>query len=122
MMNAIICEMMGEALVFGERAGLDWNQMLEIFANSAPASPLLKYKAEELKTREFNATFTVKLMERDVDLMLDVARKSEMSLPVLALVRQLYAAARATGRGDLDVSAVLLMLEEMAGLPAKVGI
>ena len=115
-MMGTICQMLAEALVFGERAGLDWEQMLDIFSESAAGSPLIKYKAQPLKKRSFDPAFTIKLMEKDLDLALDIAKTSDISLPVTSLVRQFLAAARATGRGDLDFSALLLLAEDMAGL------
>ncbi|MGI5849979.1 MAG: NAD(P)-dependent oxidoreductase [Christensenellales bacterium] len=115
-MMGTICQMLAEALVFGERSGLDWAQMLDIFSESAAGAPLIKYKSKPLKDRDFNPAFTIKLMEKDLDLALEIARKTDLSLPVTSLVRQFLASARATGRGDLDFSALVLLAEDMAGL------
>ena len=110
------CQILAEALVFGEQAGLDWEQMLDIFCESAAGSPLINYKAKPLKNRSFDPAFSVKLMEKDMDLALDVAKQTNTTLPVAALVRQFLAATRSTGRGDLDFSALLLLAEDMAGI------
>ena len=116
MMIGNICQMLAESLVFGQRAGLNWEQMLEIFAESAAGSPLINYKVDPLKKRNFEAAATVKIMEKDFDLALAYASKKGIPLPITSLSRQCFAAARATGRGDLDISAVLLIAEEMSGI------
>lgn len=110
------CQMLAEALVFGEKAGLDITKMLEVMNNSAVASPLIGYKTKPLTERNFTPAFTVKLMEKDFDLALSIARDLQIPLPVTSLVRQLLASATATGKGDLDFSSLFLLAEEMAGV------
>ncbi|MBE3580518.1 MAG: NAD(P)-dependent oxidoreductase [Thermoanaerobacteraceae bacterium] len=110
------CQMLAEALVFGERAGLNWGQMLEVIAGSAVGSPLVNYKAKPLANRDYTPAFTTRLMEKDFDLALEIARSMDVSLPITALTRQFLAAARATGKGELDFSSLVLLAEEMAGI------
>ena len=116
MMMGTSCQMLAESLVFGESAGLDWGQMLDVFAESAAGSPLIKYKVEPLKKRDFTPAFTVKLMEKDLDLAIEIAKKNDTTIMMTSLVRQFFAAARATGKGELDFASVLLQMEEMAGI------
>ena len=107
---------LAEALVLGEKAGLDWRQMLEVFANSAVGSPFVKYKAGPLAERSFAPAFTVTLMAKDFALALETARRLGVATPTTALVGQLWQATGGLGWGDHDMSAVLLLLEQLAGL------
>jgi 3-hydroxyisobutyrate dehydrogenase-like beta-hydroxyacid dehydrogenase len=107
---------LSESLVLGHKAGLDWRQMLEVFCNSALASPLVRYKAPQLAERDFAPTFALRLMSKDFDLALNAASQLEVSAPVTALVRQLYQAAAGCGWNQRDFSAVLLFLERAAGV------
>lgn len=116
MMIGTSMQMMAESLVFGKRAGLDWAQMIQVIAGSAVGSPLVQYKAKPVTERNFTPAFTVKLMEKDFDLALNIAKNMDVSLPVTALTRQFLASARSTGKGDLDFAALILVAEEMAGM------
>jgi 3-hydroxyisobutyrate dehydrogenase-like beta-hydroxyacid dehydrogenase len=112
---------LAESLVLGEKAGLDRRQMLDVFSNSAVASPLVKYKAGPLAADDFSPAFPVRLMGKDFDLALEAARGFGVPVPVAALVRQLWQATASAGWGDQDFTAVLLFLREIAGLarPAR---
>lgn len=110
------CQGMAEALVFGKRAGLAADKMLDVINNSAIASPFTNYKTKTLVTRDFTPAFTVKMMEKDMDLVLSEATQLHVPLPVTAYVRQMLTAAKATGKGNLDFCSLCLLAEELAGL------
>jgi 3-hydroxyisobutyrate dehydrogenase len=116
MMVGITSAMTAEALTFGKRGGIDWDQMIDIINNSVVASPLIGFKAQMLKKRNFSAAFTAAQMTKDFDLALDTGRKMDIPMPLTALVRQLYGAMKATGKGELDYFGLLAQMEEMAGI------
>ena len=116
MMVGITSAMTAEALIFGKRGGLDWEQMIDIINNSVVASPLVGFKAQMLKKREFAPAFTASQMTKDFDLALDTGRKLDIPMPLTAMVRQLYGAMKATGKGELDYFGLLTQMEEMAGI------
>jgi 3-hydroxyisobutyrate dehydrogenase-like beta-hydroxyacid dehydrogenase len=119
MMIGTTIQMWAESLTFGEKAGLEWAQMIDVLANSVAGSRLIGYKSKPVTERNFTPAFTVKLMEKDFDLALAMAKANGLPLPVTSLVRQFYASAEATGKGELDFSALILLAEEMAGLAPK---
>jgi 3-hydroxyisobutyrate dehydrogenase-like beta-hydroxyacid dehydrogenase len=121
MMIGTTAAMMGEALAFGERAGLDWETMIGVVADSPLASPLVSYKTQMLKDRDFTAAFSAAQMAKDFDLILDTARERDMPMPVTACVRQLWRAMMAGGKGELDMFACVTLLEEMAGIEVSPG-
>jgi len=116
MMVGITSAMTAEALIFGKRGGLDWDQMIDIINNSVIASPLIGFKTPLLKKRDFPAAFTAAQMTKDFDLALDTGRKMDIPMPLTALVRQLYGAMKATGKAELDYFGLLTQMEEMAGI------
>jgi len=116
MMVGITSAMTAEALVFGKRGGIDWDQMIDIINNSVVASPLIGFKVQLLKERGFAPMFTAAQMAKDFDLALDSGRKTDTPMPLTALVRQLYGAMKATGKGDLDYFGLVALMEEMAGI------
>lgn len=115
-MVGITSAITAEALVFGKRGGLDWHQTIDIINNSVIASPLLGFKAEMLKKRDFAPAFTVAQMMKDFDLTLDAAKTLDVPLPLTSMTRQLYAIMKATDRGEFDYFGLQALLEEMAGI------
>jgi 3-hydroxyisobutyrate dehydrogenase-like beta-hydroxyacid dehydrogenase len=116
MMVGITSAMTAEALVFGKRSGLGWDQMIDMINNSVVASPLIGFKVQLLKERSFAPMFTAKQMAKDFDLALDTGRNMDLPMPLTALVRQLYGAMKATGKGELDYFGLVAQMEEMAGI------
>jgi 3-hydroxyisobutyrate dehydrogenase-like beta-hydroxyacid dehydrogenase len=107
---------MGEALTMGEAVGLEWNTMVEAIADSAAACPAIKFKTEQFKKRDFRPMSTAAIMDKDMDLALDIARKYKLAMPVASIARQFYCSMGSTGKADLDYSAVLLVNEELNGI------
>lgn len=106
---------LSEALVLGERGGLDWQAMLDVFADSAVASPLVQYKAASLAKRNFDAAFTTAMMTKDLDVALQVGRDVGAVMPTTSLSHELLRAACGLGWADQDFSTAVLMFEQLAG-------
>ncbi len=115
-MVGITSSMMGEALAFGEAGNLDWDTMLDIISSSAIGSPLVNFKKEILKKRDFKPTFTARQMAKDFDLILDTAKDNNLPMPLTSAVRQQWNGMIGTGRGDLDYFAYLEYLESLSGI------
>jgi 3-hydroxyisobutyrate dehydrogenase-like beta-hydroxyacid dehydrogenase len=116
MMVGVSAIMMAEALALGESGGLDWEQMIDVIKNSAVGSPVIQYKEQTLKNRDYTPAFSAKQMAKDFDLMLDAGRAGNVPLSVAAQTRQNWTAMIATGRGEQDFFGYVDLLEEMSGL------
>ncbi|MDX1742262.1 MAG: NAD(P)-dependent oxidoreductase, partial [Ruegeria sp.] len=90
---------LGEALALGECNGLDRNVMLDVVNASTVASPLLKYKTENLRTSDYSPAFEVTQMAKDFDLVLGAARSANVPMPLAAQVHQGWSALIAQGDG-----------------------
>jgi 3-hydroxyisobutyrate dehydrogenase-like beta-hydroxyacid dehydrogenase len=116
MMVGITSAMTAEALVFGRKGGLEWDQMIDMINGSVVASPLIGFKVKLLKDRRYPPMFTVSQMAKDFDLALNAGRTLDIPMPITALVRQLYGAMKAQGKGELDYFGLAVLMEEMAGM------
>ena len=105
MVNLVVAltpAVIGEALAFGGRLGLDWEAMVEALSKSVVASPLLAYKAAMLKARDWTPAADLDLIAKDLDLALAVGQREGAPMPLSALARQFATAYQASGEGDLD--------------------
>ena len=116
MMVGTTAMMVAEALNFGKKSGIDWATMIDAINQSVVASPLIGYKAQALKERNFTPVFTAAQMAKDFDLALEAGKALNLPLPVTALVRQFYAGMESTAKGNLDFFAMVTFLEEWAGI------
>lgn len=119
MMVGLTSAMVGEALTFGEKGGMDWQQMIDIVNASVVASPLVGYKAQILKDRNYAPAFTVAQIAKDFDIALDTAKVNDVPMPMTSMARQLFGVMKAKGNADLDFFAYVTLLEEMAGIANK---
>ena len=117
MMVGMTVAMMGEALVFAERGGVARDTVLDVMGESAVASPLVGYKLEPLRQRNFSPTFSARQMAKDFDLLLGAARETDTPMPLSALVRQMWSATIASGSGDEDFLAYVKTMEALSGMP-----
>ena len=109
-MIAGLAQLMSEALVLGEAAGVSRGALLEVMGSSAAGAPFVKYKTEPLLRDDFSATFTTALMEKDIDLALGAADEANVALPLTRELKGLLHAAIEAGYGDDDFMALFLHL------------
>lgn len=111
--------MLGEALAFGERGGLDLATMLDILESGPLGSKQLSLKAPILRERRFGSPPSdIDTAAKDVDMILDTARNDAMPLPIMAAVRQMMATAQAHGDGKRDIYSILEAFERAGGIKA----
>ena len=114
---ALLYQGFSEGLVLAEKSGVPAERMLEIIGSTMLRSGVSEYKSEAVRSRDFTANFPLRLMLKDIHLMLDHARELRVKLPALETVEEVYAVAAEEGLADLDFSASLTLLEKWAGLP-----
>ncbi|QCI65317.1 NAD(P)-dependent oxidoreductase [Phreatobacter stygius] len=116
LMIAVSAGMMADALVLAEKGEVPWAAMLDLMAESAVGSPMVKYKVPPLKTRDYSSTFSCGQMAKDLDLILGAASAAGLSLPYGDLARATYRDLIESGRSDADFIAAVERAEERAGL------
>jgi len=105
-------ELLAEAIVLGEAAGIDRRTLLDTIGASVVGSRFVEYKTEPLLRGDYSATFTTAMMRKDVDLVLDLAGDVGVELPVTVELRPLLDAACEAGHADEDFLSLALALEE----------
>jgi 3-hydroxyisobutyrate dehydrogenase-like beta-hydroxyacid dehydrogenase len=111
----VTTQVMAELIVLGENNGIDRATLLDALGQSVVGSPFLRYKTAGLVNHDYSATFTTDLLVKDLDLALDLAHTSELTLPVIELVCDLAKTASANGYGDRDFAALLPSLQVTTG-------
>jgi len=101
---------LAEALAFGEKAGLDMHQVLDVIGKGAAQSWQLDNRGKTMVDDRFDFGFAVDWMRKDLGLLLDEARRNGARLPVTALVDQFYAEIQAQGGGRWDTSSLIRLL------------
>jgi 3-hydroxyisobutyrate dehydrogenase-like beta-hydroxyacid dehydrogenase len=110
LMVAGLAELISEALVLGEAAGVSRADLLEVMGNSAVGAPFVKYKTEPLLRDDYSATFTTALMEKDIDLALEAADQEGVNLPLVRELKSLLRAAIEAGYAEDDFIALFAHL------------
>ena len=108
-----------ESLLYGYRAGLDLETMLESISSGAAGCWSLSNLAPRVLKRNFDPGFFVEHFIKDMGIALEEAGRMDLSLPGLALVHQLYLSVKAQGHGKLGTHALMLALEQMSGMKSK---
>jgi 2-hydroxy-3-oxopropionate reductase len=108
-------ELVAEAIVFLEAHDLDVTKAVQVLAGGLAGSAVLDRKAATMIAREFRPGFRLSLHHKDLGIALSSARDQGVAVPMGALAGQLVGALVSQGRGDLDHSALLGLVEELSG-------
>jgi 2-hydroxy-3-oxopropionate reductase len=108
-------QLLAEALVFLEAHGVHTEAAVAVLGGGLAGSTVLNRKAAGMRAREFTPGFRVDLHHKDLGIATDAAREAGVAIPIGAHVAQLMEALRAMGHGDLDHSALLLLVEQLSG-------
>ena len=102
---------LSEAIAFGQRAGLDMAQVLDVIGKGAAQSWQLDNRGPTMVQDQFDFGFAVDWMRKDLGLVLDEAKRNGARLPVTALVDQFYADVQQMGGGRWDTSSLIKRLK-----------
>ncbi len=101
---------LSEAVAFGQKAGLDMNQVLDVIGKGAAQSWQLDNRGKTMVADRFDFGFAVDWMRKDLGLVLEEARRNGARLPVTALVDQFYADVQQMGGNRWDTSSLIRRL------------
>lgn len=116
---AINLTAVGEALVFGTKAGVNPEKMVRALSGGLAGSKCLDQKSGKILAGDFAPGFKIDLHSKDLNLIQDAARTVGVPIPTTAFIEQLFAALRVRGRGGLDHSAVITFFEDLAGIQVR---
>lgn len=102
---------LAEAIAFGQQAGLDMNQVLQVIGKGAAQSWQMDQRGPTMVEGRFDFGFAVDWMRKDLGLVLDEAKRNGARLPVTALIDQFYADVQQMGGGRWDTSSLIKRLK-----------
>jgi 2-hydroxy-3-oxopropionate reductase len=103
-----------EALVLAAKAGVDPAKVRQVLLGGFAQSKILDAHGQKMLERNFKPGFRIRLHEKDLKIALATGGEYGVPLFVTGLVAQMMAAMKSTGRGDLDHSALVTLVEELA--------
>jgi 3-hydroxyisobutyrate dehydrogenase-like beta-hydroxyacid dehydrogenase len=95
-----------EAVSLGEHLQIDRLVLLDVLSQTAVIAPAMVGKIWKIKEGNYTPQFPLRLMSKDMDLVMDAARKSDADLPAASVARSVLAA-NVSASGDLDLSAIV---------------
>jgi 3-hydroxyisobutyrate dehydrogenase len=106
-----------EAILLAEKAGIPRERGVTALLRSVAASPMVKYRGPFVLEMPAEAWFDVRMMQKDLQLALELARQVAVPLPTASVVQEMLSAARGSGLGHYDFAVVFDVLARMSGLP-----
>jgi 2-hydroxy-3-oxopropionate reductase len=108
-------ELVAEAIVFLQAHGVDTTAALDVLGGGLAGSTVLSRKGANMLAHQFTPGFRIELHHKDMGIVTSAAREANVVLPLADHVAGLIASVRAQGQGDLDHSALLLLVEQLSG-------
>lgn len=104
-----------EALLFAEQVGLDLMQTVEVLGSGAAGSWAMENLGCRIAEGDFQPGFMVKLLQKDLRILLEEAGDQHIPLLGTALVHQLYQLLQSQGKERLGTQSLMLVLRHLAG-------
>ena len=104
---------LSEGIAFGQKAGLNMTQVLEVIGKGAAQSWQMDNRGKTMVADKFDFGFAVDWMRKDLGLVMDEAKRNGARLPVTALVDQFYADVQQMGGQRWDTSSLIHLLANL---------
>jgi 2-hydroxy-3-oxopropionate reductase len=110
---------MAEALVLGAKAGIDPAVIIKVLSGGYAQTRVMDVRGPRIIVGDFEPGFRSRFHYKDLNIIMETAKELQVALPATAVAHELFTALLAAGRGDLDHSAVITVLETLAGVEAR---
>ena len=105
-----------EGVLLAEKSGIKRETAVEVILNSVAGSPMLQYRGPFVLKMPDEAWFNVNMMQKDLQLALELGRQVDVPLSTAAMANEFLTAARAMGLGERDFAIIYKVLENMSGV------
>jgi 3-hydroxyisobutyrate dehydrogenase-like beta-hydroxyacid dehydrogenase len=105
-----------EGMLLAEKGGIPRATAMKVLLDSVIASPSLKYRMPFILDEPDEVWFDVNMMQKDMNLALEMGRQLAVTLPTVAVSNEYLTAARAQGLAEHDFFIVYKVLAKLAGL------
>ena len=109
-----------EGVLLAEKSGIPRELAVEVILASVIASPMVVYRGPFVLEQPDEAWFDVNMMQKDMNLALELGRELDVPLPTTAVTNELLTAARAMGLEERDFAVLFDVLATMSGVQAEV--
>jgi 2-hydroxy-3-oxopropionate reductase len=113
---------MGEALALGTKAGVDPQKIVDVLSNGAARCWALEVRAPHVLEGDFKPGFKSKLQYKDLGLALELSKGIDVPMPLASIVHEFYKSTIAQGLGEEDHTAVIRIVEQLAGVQIRSGV
>ena len=105
-----------EGVLLAEKSGIKREIAVEVLLNSVIASPMVKYRGPFVLNMPDEAWFNVNMMQKDMNLALEMGHELDVPLPTAAVTNELLTAARGMGLAEQDFAILFEVLARMSGV------
>ena len=104
-----------EGVLIAEKSGIPREKAVEVLLGSVIASPMVTYRGPFVLEQPDEAWFDVNMMQKDMNLALELGRQLDVPLPTTAVTNEFLTAARGMGLADKDFAILFDVLAAMSG-------
>jgi 3-hydroxyisobutyrate dehydrogenase-like beta-hydroxyacid dehydrogenase len=104
-----------EALLLSAKSGLNLKQMMDIIISSEGYSRIFETRGKRMMDRKFEPVGVLKVIVKDTGIVLNTADSLNLSMPMTSIARQMFQTGVNQGLGEEGSSAIVKVLEKMAG-------
>ena len=109
-----------EGVLLAEKSGIDRERAVEVLLASVIASPMITYRGPFVLGQPEEAWFDCHMMQKDMNLALELGQQLEVPLPTTAVTNELLTAANGMGIGARDFAVLFDVLAAMAGVETSI--
>ena len=104
---------LSEAMNFSDKVGLETDEVIEVISKGAAQSWQMENRWQTMLNDNFNHGFAVDLMRKDLDIVIDKAKDSNINLDVTKIVNEYYKDIQKAGGGRWDTSSLYKRLKDI---------
>jgi 3-hydroxyisobutyrate dehydrogenase-like beta-hydroxyacid dehydrogenase len=105
-----------EGVLLAEKSGISREVAVDVMIHSAIASPMIVYRGPFVLQQPEEAWFDVNMMQKDMQLAMDLGRKLNVPVPTTAISNEFLTAARGMGWEKMDFAVIFDVLARMSGI------
>ncbi len=114
MQISLLALSLSEGIILMKKAGIEPEKFLEILNSTYFGTGMSKKKAYKMIKNEYEPTFTLKNLKKDLDIIAKTAKDFDAVLPITERANKIYDDALAAGFGELDYTGVLAYIEKIS--------
>src|SRR5258708_8028360 len=105
-----------EGVLVAEKSGIGRESAVDVLTRSVIASPMVQYRGTFILKMPEEAWFNVNMMQKDMNLALELGRQLDVPMPTTAITNEFLTAARGMGLVEKDFAVVFDVLAQMSGV------